>query len=467
MHALFSSQYTPVITSHASVRGQHGYFGYRPVVKFHWSEVDMGKVGLNTAITSKLKEKPLPFPIAPPSGPGPAPHVDKVSPGRRVQLKMKALGWFRSYLNSSPVPMRTVFLAAAMLSVLYVFTSFIGRTQLGTDMTKFDWWMQAPGPFLNFFMWALLLPLVNGWSRRWPLNARPFLSSFIPLFLLGFLVCVAHEVITNVVYIAILNYSGRMPWQQEMIGGALLSLPAGVVQRFMEYWLLLVLLRYVETHRQIRAERTRVLQLQNELQAAKLLSLKKQLQPHFLFNTLNTVSALMDVDAKSARTVLSRLGQLLRSTLDEERHETVPLIHEVDHTSYYLGIETIRFKDRLNVYYDIPSDCQHVPVPGMILQPLVENSIKHGLDATNEAVSIRISAHRENGSVKIQVSDDGKGCADVTRALAHGGIGLQNVQERLGLLYGEAGKMHVTSKPGHGFQVTMSIPVAGGKEPAA
>jgi LytS/YehU family sensor histidine kinase len=243
-----------------------------------------------------------------------------------------------------------------------------------------------------------------------------------------------------------------------MLTTTLLSLPAGVVQRFMEYWLLLLLLRYMETHRQIRAERTRVLQLQNELQTSRLLSLKKQLQPHFLFNTLNTVSALMDVDTKSARTVLSRLGQLLRSTLDEERRETVPLIHEVDHTGYYLGIETIRFKDRLTVYYDIPYDCQQTQVPGMILQPLVENSIKHGLDASNAVVSIRITAHREKNNVLIHVSDNGKGFKDVVYAMAHGGIGLRNVQERLALLYGDAGSFQVVSSPGQGFHVHLSIP---------
>lgn len=375
-----------------------------------------------------------------------------------ARIKAMIANAFNAYFRRSPIPMRAVFLAAALLSVLYVFTSFIGRTHLGTDMSAFDWWMQAPIPFLNFFTWALLLPLVNGWARRWPLNARPFLGSFVPLFALGLLLCILHESFTNTIFLLILDNSGRMPWDPGMLQGVLLSLPAGVVQRFMEYWLLLVLLRYVETHRQVRAERTRILQLQNELQTSRLLALKKQLQPHFLFNTLNTVSALMDVDAKSARTVLSRLGQLLRSALDEERRETIPLISEVDHTSYYLGIETIRFKDRLNVYYDIPSDCQQVQVPGMILQPLVENSIKHGLDTTSDAVSIHISAQRENGSVKIQVSDDGKGCTDVELLANRGGIGLRNVRERLGLLYGDSGRMKLESGPGKGFRTTLWIP---------
>ena len=94
----------------------------------------------------------------------------------------------------------------------------------------------------------------------------------------------------------------------------------------------------------------------------------------------------------------------------------------------------------------------------MILQPLVENSIKHGLDASNAVVSIRITAQREKNNVLIHVSDNGKGCKDVAYAMAHGGIGLRNVQERLALLYGDAGSFQVVSSPGQGFQVNLSIP---------
>lgn len=364
----------------------------------------------------------------------------------------------RSYIGSSPIPMRTVFFAAGLLSVLFVFTSFIGRTELGTHLSQFDWWIQAPIPFLNFFTWALVLPLVNRWAKHWPLNIRPLWRPILFHFGLGLLICSFHEVFTNVLYIFILQESGRMSWQPGMLNGALLSLPGGIVQRFMEYWLLLVLLMYVESRRQVRAERTRVLQLQNELQTTQLLSLKKQLQPHFLFNTLNTVSALMDVDNKSARTVLSRLGQLLRTTLDEEQHETVTLIHEVDYVGNYLDIETIRFRDRLQVRYDIPSECQNAMVPGMMLQPLVENSIKHGLDATNDEVCIIIAAKRIKDSLHLEISDNGKGCPDISKVLSNGGIGLRNVKDRITLLHGPRGKFQVRSDHGHGFHVLIMMP---------
>lgn len=354
--------------------------------------------------------------------------------------------------------MRTVFVAAGLLSALYVFTSFIGRTHLGTALHQFDWWRQAPIPFLNFFTWALLLPLVNHWSKRWPLKGSPLWNPILVHFAIGLLLCCLHEVFTNTLYIAILHNSGRLTWQPEMLNKVLLSLPAGVIQRFMEYWLLLVLLMYMETHRLVREERTRVLQLQNELQTTQLLALKKQLQPHFLFNTLNTVSALVDVDPRSARTVVSRLGQLLRTTLDEERREEVPLVHEVDHVGNYLGIEAIRFKDRLQVWYDIPSDCQNALVPGMVLQPLVENSIKHGLDSTNDQVLITIEARREGNVLHLHVRDNGRGCANVPAAMANGGIGMRNVRDRLTLLHGDNSAFRVFSTYGEGFHVLISIP---------
>ncbi|HOY27497.1 MAG TPA: histidine kinase [Flavobacteriales bacterium] len=371
---------------------------------------------------------------------------------------MKIIAAIRSYFGASPVPMRTVLLSAGLLSGLFVFTSFIGRTQMGLAPDRFDWWMQAPIPFLNFFTWALFLPLVHRWSKRWPIKGRPLWKPILLHFTLGLLLCTAHELLSNVVYIGILNSSGRVPWQPEMLQGVIMSLPGGIVQRFMEYGLLLVLLMYMETHRQVREERTRVLQLQNELQTTQLLALKKQLQPHFLYNTLNTVSALMDVDTRSARKVLSRLGQLLRTTLDEERKELVTLLHEVDHVGNYLDIESIRFQDRLQVHYNIPSECQTAMVPGMVLQPLVENSIKHGLDATNAEVHITIEARKAGGIIELIVSDNGRGCQNVPGALSQGGIGLSNVRERLSLLYGGAGSFHVHSEHGKGFQVILAFP---------
>lgn len=373
-------------------------------------------------------------------------------------LKMKVLAAIRAYFGHSPVPMRTVFFASGLLSTIFVFTSFIGRTQLGTAPERFDWLRQAPGPYLNFFAWAMLLPLVALWSKRWPLKGHPIWRPLVIHFVLGLLLSCFHECSTTAVFLLFLKNMGYLQWSPELFNNLLLSIPGGVVQRFIEYSFLLMLLIYMETHRQVREERTRVLQLQNELQTTQLLTLKKQLQPHFLFNALNTVSALMDEDSKSARTVLARLGQLLRTTLDEERTERVLLIQEVDHVGDYLGIETIRFKDRLQVHYDIPAECQGALVPGMMLQPLVENSIKHGLDHSADRMEITIEAMKRQNDLLLRVADNGRGCSDPKEVFRNGGIGLRNVRERLSLLYGKNSDMVVTSSPGKGFSVTITIP---------
>lgn len=373
-------------------------------------------------------------------------------------MKDKFRDWLRTYLMWAPIPMRALFVAAGILSLVFVFTSFIGRTQLGTIPGNFDWWHQAPGPFLNFFTWTLLLPLVNRWSIKWSLKSHPVSRAILAHLGLGILICTCHELFTTAVYMGLLNVAGQMTIDQRTLHGVLLVLPAGVVQRLLEYWVLLLFLLYMQTHRQMQEERNQVLRLQNELQTTRLHALKKQLQPHFLFNTLNTVSALMDEDRKGARKVLARLGQLLRTTLDEERRATVPLYHEIEHIGNYLVIETIRFKDRLQVFYDIPPECGDALVPGMILQPLVENSIKHGLDTTADEMRINIAARHEGDMLHLRVSDNGRGCNNVASVLTLGGIGLRNIRERLSLMYGDLGQLHAVSGPGQGFHATISLP---------
>lgn len=370
----------------------------------------------------------------------------------------KVKDWLKTYLGWAPVPMRTGLIAAGLLAVVFVFTSFIGRTQLGTALDQFNWWKQAPGPFLNFLTWAILLPLVNRWSQRWSLKSHPITKAIAAHIGLGLLLSSAHEIFTNVLYLILLKAGGKIQMTPDVLHGMLLFLPAGIVQRFLEYWVVLLILLYMQTRRQVQEGRNQVLRLQNELQTTQLLALKKQLQPHFLFNTLNTVSALMDVDRKGARTVLARLGSLLRTTLDEERRETVPLYHEIDYIANYLDIESIRFKDRLRVEYKIPRECEDAMVPGMVLQPLVENSIKHGLDPSTNEMRITIEARREGDALHLTVSDDGKGCTDAGQALRRGGIGLRNIRERLQLLHDRQASFHVASSPEGGFIAAISIP---------
>jgi len=363
-------------------------------------------------------------------------------------------------LLRSPIRYRVIWGVALLMATLFLLQAYMHHYVYAElkGMPPFNWWVEAPVPYLNFLFWAFLCPVVFSILHRWPLNERPIWKQVAVHCLFGLVLGSIHEITTSSIYYLILSRTGDFKWEPAYRAYAVHALPPAILQRFMEYWTLLVVLIAVDNARQMREKHTQLLKLKNELHISQLNALKKQLQPHFLFNTLNTVSALMDEDLPGARKVLSRLGQLLRVTLDKERRDKVPLAQEIDHIANYLGIESERFRDRLHVTYDVPLDCGHALVPSMVLQPLVENAIKHGPDSTSDSVDISVTASREGDAIRISVADNGKGCPDVDAALETDGIGLRNVHDRLKLLYNGSSSFDVTSPGGQGFQVTMSMP---------
>jgi two-component sensor histidine kinase len=366
-----------------------------------------------------------------------------------------------SYFRGVPIRFPVVMGIALLLATLFLVQAYLGHLVYADirDMGEFRWWHQAPVPYLNFLFWALLCPLVYGAVQRWPLSMRPYWHHALAHLGLGVVIGVLHELVTSSIYYAILFQVGDLKLNDEFRQIALNALPPAILQRFMEYWTLVVVLVAVDNARQVREKHTQLLMLRNELHVSRLNALKNQLQPHFLFNTLNTVSALMDQDVDAAHKVLSRLGGLLRSTLNKERKNIVSLQDELDYIGNYLGIQSVRYRDRLHVEYDIPRDCTTAMVPGMMLQPLVENAVKHGIDRTSERVVITVSARMVHDSLTICVADNGKGCPDVAFAMANGGIGLCNVRDRLQLLYGEAARFEASSTHGKGFSITLSLPM--------
>ncbi len=370
------------------------------------------------------------------------------------------------YFRRSPIPYRVVLGTALVMATLFLLQAYMHHYVYAElkDMGEFNWWREAPVPYLNFLFWALLCPLVYIIYQRWPLNVRPVWRHVGAHLALGLMIGSVHEVVTSSAYYYILYRIGDFQFNGEYLHFAVNALPPAILQRFMEYWTLLAVLIAVEFANQSREKQTQLLKLRNELQISQLNALKKQLQPHFLFNTLNTVSALMDTDVNGARKVLSRLGQLLRASLDQDQRDLVPLSREVELIGNYLGIEMVRFQDRLHVEYDLPPSLLHAEVPSMVLQPLVENAIKHGPDATSERVEILVRAQRRDETLILTVSDNGKGCSYVTTVMERGGIGLRNVRDRLQLLYGDEATFSISSPEAKGFIVQLSIPLRSNAE---
>ena len=196
------------------------------------------------------------------------------------------------------------------------------------------------------------------------------------------------------------------------------------------------------------------------LAEARLESLRRQIQPHFLFNTLNTISVLVRTRPEEARTIIVKLSAILRRLL-YFRENTNPLRAELELVENYLDIELVRFgQDRLDVREDISPQALQVDVPSMILQPLVENALKHGLSSHRRGGVVTIRAYIEQGQLHLSVSDNGKGMSpDLADASLRRGIGLTNIRERLKSIYGDAQEFHLESVQGKGTTVRMILPV--------
>jgi two-component system, LytTR family, sensor kinase len=208
-------------------------------------------------------------------------------------------------------------------------------------------------------------------------------------------------------------------------------------------------------------------QHQQLLLKARMDALTSQINPHFLFNTLNTVSSLIRFDPDMARGVVLKLSNILRRLL--RKHETfVPLREELAFIDDYLDIEVIRFgPDKLQIFKEIDEESLDSFVPSMLLQPIVENSIKHGLAPRLEGGQIHLRTRRRDGRLRIEIEDNGMGMSSERLAEVYGGgIGISNVHERLRLLYGDQFGMDIRSREGEGTQIHIEIPALAVAEPA-
>jgi sensor histidine kinase YesM len=227
----------------------------------------------------------------------------------------------------------------------------------------------------------------------------------------------------------------------------------------MQYWAIVGLSHALGYYRESQARALRASQLETRLIEARLQSLQRQLQPHFLFNTLNTISALMHRDVDAADAMIARLSDLLRLSLETVGVQEVDLKQELDFLSKYLEIEQTRFRDRLTVVFDIQPDTFDVLVPNLILQPLVENAIKHGIGPRPAPGRITIRSRRTEGFLELEVQDDGVGLSAARLSDFNRGVGLANTRSRLEHLYGALHRFEFRQPPHGGLLVLMAIPL--------
>jgi len=210
-------------------------------------------------------------------------------------------------------------------------------------------------------------------------------------------------------------------------------------------------------HRESQARALNALQLEAQLSEARLRTLQAELHPHFLFNTLHAISTLVHTKPDLADRMISRLSDLLRLTFDRPGASRVPLQEELEFLEKYLEIEQTRFQDRLTVRYEIDPDTLDAEVPRLILQPLVENAIQHGIAPRSGPGFVQIAARRQAGQLCLEVRDDGVGLNAGARARIRSGIGLANTRDRLECLYGDGHRLEFQDG-GPGLAVRIEIP---------
>jgi LytS/YehU family sensor histidine kinase len=226
---------------------------------------------------------------------------------------------------------------------------------------------------------------------------------------------------------------------------ALYAIVAGVTIAFEHY-----------RHRQ--EQRIATADLERRVTESRLDALRTQLHPHFLFNALNTISAHLEQDPRTARWMLEQLGSLLRMSLEYAREQETSLERELAFIECYVELQKVRFEDRIDVITNIAPDVRGALVPSLILQPLVENAIRHGLASDAVDGQIEIRAWRERESLRLSVHDDGPGLPadwDPERGF---GVGLSNTRERLHRLYGDGQRFEIAGHPGAGVRVALTLP---------
>ena len=354
----------------------------------------------------------------------------------------------------------------AILAVWMLFTALlVGRSFLDPDRAvraAEGGFEQILGRASVYFVWALLTPLVfwlcshAGAGNQTVSLKRRILTHVGAAIGISALMDTYSDFIYR--YVLGLGHSpAATPW--EALHGSLQdTLTLGFIYELIIYLAILAVGFARAYYRRLQQRQMQAAELRTQLTEARIEALRMQVNPHFLFNTLNAISALVDRDPKAARTMVARLSAMLRRTLSDDGQQEVSLDDELAMLDDYLDIMHIRFDDRLQVETHVDPEARGAQVPDLITQPIVENAIKHGIAPRESPGCIRIEALRDDEWLVLRVHDDGPGLPGGALPDASNGIGLRNVRERLEQLYGEQHDMSLSPAPGGGLIVELRLP---------
>jgi len=343
-----------------------------------------------------------------------------------------------------------VWAVPATIATLQQAATFASRGLLGRE------WIYAILQFPRWMLWAPVTPLIFAAARRWPLQRERLVRTLLIHTGLAVLAIIVVEGIHAQMMLVADNIVAERPPAERP--PALLLTALAILTRILSglitYAAVVAVAWTMESQRRLRAEGVRGAQLARDLADAQVHAIKMQVQPHFLFNTLHAVNVLIEREPATAARVITRLGDLLRHTLARAAVTEVPLRSELEVLTLYLDIERVRFRDRLTLDIDVPPELHSAMVPDLVLQPLAENAIKHGIGRDTGAGVVTVRARREGDMLVLLVIDTGSGPAgDVTDR-----VGLTTVRTRLQRLYGDRQSLRLTRGPEGGCVARIELP---------
>ena len=347
------------------------------------------------------------------------------------------------------------FLGWTLVSIIFAGISYAAA--IGENNKEFGFISALRLNLVQFYVWAVLSPLVFRFSRRFPIELRPL---NVRNLLLYFPALISFAGIHQVIHLAVL-WSITPRWRQKY--------PA-LTDCYRAYFafgfyidLIIALLIVIAVHallyyQSFRASELAQSSLKTDLAQAQLRALKMQLHPHFLFNTLHSISSLVLEDPPKANSMIARLGDFLRLTVDNSDQQLVTLKEETEFLRCYLDIEQVRFGDRLTVTFELEPQTLSAQVPHLILQPVVENAIQHAIAPRSTRGHINIEAKRLNSLLRVAISDNGPGISSNANLPWKQGVGLTNVRTRLQQIYGPDFRFELMNTNGGGLTAVMEIP---------
>jgi len=343
------------------------------------------------------------------------------------------------------IPWAFVIGIAALLTVLFGVQNFLATNQ--TAYVAFARQATIWG------VWVAMTPWIIGTARRHPLEERPTWRWVWTQLAIGGWWVVVHAIL-----------GGTLRWligvavSENLVEVLASNLVSNFARNYVSYWFIAATYQAVLYHRTVRERDAEAGRLQLALARARVESLESRLRPHFLFNTLNAIAALIRDDPGAAESMLGQLSDLLRASLAAEPGREVPLQQELDLVEQYLAIQRARFQDRLHTTVEATDAARRGLVPLLLLQPVVENAIVHGIAPRESGGGVSIRAEQRDGRLHMIVEDDGVGLGGAPRARAGSGIGLESVRARLLHLYGVAQRVELEPRWPSGTRVSIEVP---------